>query len=126
METKKTIKFLAYIIVNNVLLSRIAVGLEYTHFDNKCRDTTNLVSILALNVKSHEECVKQCWLRQDCLSVIFKRHFSICELYNVDVSELQHEKLGTSCTVIRRDDIHLDGTEVLESHACLYTFPLIK
>jgi len=113
MKTKRTIEFMTYFFVYNVFLPGIVLGLEYIHFDHKCRDITNLRQILTLNVNSLDECVEQSWLRQECRSVIYKRLFSICELYDHDISGLQPSRFGTSCTVIRREDIHLDGNEVL-------------
>jgi len=125
MKPKMIIKVWTYFIVYNVLLSKIVVCFEYTHFDHKCRDVPNHKLILTLNVNSLNKCVKQCSLRNKCLSVIYKRLFPICELYSVDVSEVQHAKLGTSCTVIRRDDIHLDGSEVIKSYELLHEYVII-
>jgi len=110
------IKFITYFIVYNVFISKIVLGMEYAHFDHRCRNIGNIIPILILNGNSLNKCVEQCWLRQGCMSVIYKRLFPICELYSVDVSELQPAKLGKSCTVIRIEDIHLDGTEVLTSN----------
>jgi len=105
--------FWTYFIVCNVLISISAVGFEYTHFNHKCRDVSNHNLILTLNVNSLNKCVKQCWVRKKCLSVIFKRLFPMCELYSVDVAELTPVHIGTSCIVVRREDIH--ETEVKES-----------
>ena len=112
--------FMTYFIVYNGLMSKTTVSLKYKHFDHKCRDITSIKSILTLNVYSLNECVEQCWLRQGCRSIMFKRLFPICELYSVDVSEFQPAKLGKSCTVIRIEDIHLDGTEVFKPLIVVY------
>jgi len=121
---KTNMKFLVYLVVYKTFILKIVLSLEYVHFDHKCRDIASLIPMLTLNGNLLDECVEQCWLRQDCRSVIFKRLYPICELYNVDVSGLQPARLGTSCTVIRRDDIHLNGTEVCTSYELLrvYTF----
>jgi len=113
---KANMKFLTYLSVYKAFILKIVLSLEYVHFDHKCRDIASLIPILTLNVESLNKCVEQCWLRQEYRSVIFKRLFPICELYSVDVSELQPAKLGTSCTVIPREDIRLDGSEVIESN----------
>jgi len=108
---KTNMKFLTYLVVYKILIAKIVLSLEYIHFDHKCRDIATRIPILTLSGNSLDECVEQCWVRQDCRSEIYKRLYPICELYSVDVSELQPARLGTSCIVIRREDI-LGETEV--------------
>ena len=106
-------------------MSKIVVCFEYTHFDHKCRDVPNHKLILTLHVNSLDTCVEQCLVRQNCFSLIYKRLFPLCELYSVDISELKSTTLGTSCIVIRRKDINLNGTEVLKSNQLLHVYMYI-
>ena len=92
----------------NIFISHIAVGLDYIVFDFKCRYETSSFSILV--GISLDECVKQCSLRQGCASIIFKRLYPVCELYDVDVST--SSPVRTSCIVVRKNDVTLNGSEV--------------
>jgi len=116
------ITFWTNFILCNILISKIVVCFEYTYFDHKCRDVPNYKLILTLHVNSLHKCVEQCLVRQNCFSLIYKRLFPLCELYSVDISVLKSTKLGTSCIVIRRKDINLNGTEVLKSKELLHVY----
>jgi len=94
----------------NIFVLHIAVGLDYLVFDNKCRYETNLFSVLV--GISLDECVKQCWHRQGCASIIFKRQYPLCEIYDVDVSTSSPVRMNTSCIVVRKNDVTLNGSEV--------------
>jgi len=91
-------------------ISHLAVGLDYIVFDHKCRYETKAFSVLV--GISLDECVKQCWIRQDCLSIILKRIYPLCEIYYVDVSTSSPVPMGTSCIVVRKNDVTLNGSEV--------------
>jgi len=89
-------------------------SLEYNIYDNKCRNVTQSRSKISSFVEmSIKRCVEKCWLRPQCKSAMYKRLYPLCELYDVDVTPSEPVRLGTSCAVIKRDDIILDGTEVV-------------
>jgi len=93
---------------------RHAYSLEHSIYDNKCRDVTQTDSKKGSFVGiSVSKCVEKCWLRRQCKSAIYKRLYQLCEVYDVDVSTSEPERLDTSCAVIKRNDIVLDGTEVV-------------
>ena len=106
------INFIAFIIVESVLICKKASGLKYIPFDHKCRKTTDLNAIWIMNAKSLDKCILECGLRRHCASVIYKRAFPLCELYDVDVSTSAPIRMGGSCTVVRRNAVSLDGGEV--------------
>jgi len=92
---------------------RSVEGLTFSLFDYYCRnlkDSQGQPTIFTGT--SIIQCVEKCWLRPQCKSVIYKRLFPLCELYDVDVTTSEPVRLGTSCAVIKREDIMLDGTEV--------------
>ena len=94
----------------NMFMPHLVLGLNYTVFDQKCRNGTNSLSVLTeINL---DECVMQCWFRPDCMAIIFKRLYSTCEVYDVDVSTSSPVPMGTSCTIVRKHDVIVDGSEV--------------
>jgi len=106
------IYFIIFIIVESVFIFKRASGLEYIPFDHKCRNTTYVNALLIMN--NFNNCRSTnvfCWLRSHCASIIFKRAFPLCELYDVDVSTSAPIRMGKSCTVIRRDAVSLGGGE---------------
>jgi len=92
---------------------RHAYSLEHYIYDNKCRNVAQSESKKGSFVGiSVTKCVEKCWLRPQCKSAIYKRLYQLCEVYDLDVSTSEPERLDTSCAVIKRNDIILGGTEV--------------
>jgi len=91
--------------------------LQFSIYDHKCRNVTDSRrKITILTGTTIEKCVEGCWRRPRCKSAIYKRLYPLCELYGVDVSTLEPERMGTSCAVIKRDDVKMDGKEVSKMH----------
>jgi len=109
----KTSVILHFVMVVFIELRKV-YSLQYTIYDINCRTSTRSESRIGNYVGISEiQCVENCWLRPKCKSVIYKRLLPLCELDDVDVTTLEPIRLGTSCTVITRDNVSLEGTEVV-------------
>jgi len=104
---------LAILSILIVIFVETVDSIQFSQYDNKCRNVTNLKkTITVFKKKTVNQCVEKCWRRLQCKSAMYKRLYLRCELYDIDISTLEPERMGTSCVVIKRDDIKLDGTEV--------------
>jgi len=104
---------LAFLSLFIVIFVETVDSIQFSQYDNKCRNVTDMKrQITVFKNKTVNHCVEKCWRRPQCKSAMYKRLYPLCELYDIDISTLEPERMGTSCVVIKRDDIKLDGTEV--------------
>ena len=118
------------IIIISLLCSHVFEQVDCLKFslcEQNCGNLTDSRILARFTGTSFIQCVKKCWFRQQCKSLIFKRRNNLCELYK-DVmpgSESLSFGLGAPCLVINRDDVIFRQLQVLFAIIYVKTFKLI-
>ena len=107
-----------YIIIISLLCTHVFEQVDCLRFsfsEQNCGNSTDSHILARLTGSAFIQCVKKCWFRQQCKSLIFKRRNNLCELYKdvMPESESLSFDFGSPCLVIYREDVIFRALQVI-------------
>ena len=103
-----------FIITSTYVCERVRC-LVFSLPKENCGNLTDSHILARFTGTSFMMCIKKCWFRQQCKSLIFKRRNNFCELYKdvMPESESLSFDFGSSCLVIYREDVIFRALQVI-------------